>query len=160
MMTGDLPQYRRTRKLGLCADIQPSFLIHHFAMPDRLGARTATAYAWKTLLRLGIPLGGGSDSPIDTYDPLYGIHCAVNRQDRDGNPPDGHSPGERLSVQEAVNLYTRGSAALAFEENEKGTLEPGKLADFVVLTRDIFTIPPREILDTHIAMTWVNGSMC
>ena len=157
MMTGDLTQYERARKLGLCADIQPSFLIQHFAMPDRLGARTATAYAWKTLLDLGIPLGGGSDSPIDTYDPLYGIYCAVTRQDRDGNPPDGHSPLERLSIEEAVNLYTRGSAYLAFEENEKGTLEPGKLADLVVLTRDIFTLPPKEILSAQVAMTWVNG---
>jgi predicted amidohydrolase YtcJ len=157
MMTGDLSQYGRARRLGLCADIQPTFLLHHFAMGGRLGPRTETAYAWKTLLELGIPLGGGSDSPIDTFDPLFGIYCAVTRQDRNGSPEGGHTPGQRLTVQEAVNLYTSGSAYLAFEEHEKGTVEPGKLADFAVLSRDIFAVPPREILDTRVEMTWVDG---
>jgi predicted amidohydrolase YtcJ len=157
LLAGDPSQYERIRRLGLCADIQPTFLLHHFTMEGRLGARTDTAYAWKTLLDLGVPLGGGSDSPIDTFDPLFGIYCAVTRQDRNGNPAGGHTPSQRLSVREAVDLYTSGSARLAFEENVKGTLEPGKLADFVALTRDIFTIPPEEILNTRVAMTWVDG---
>ncbi|MDR2175911.1 MAG: amidohydrolase [Synergistaceae bacterium] len=159
MMTGDLSQYERAGRLGLCADIQPAFLLHHFTMSGRLGPRTETAYAWKTLLDLGISLGGGSDSPIDTFDPLFGIYCAVTRQDRNGSPEGGHTPGQRLTVEEAVKLYTSGSARLAFEENEKGTVEPGKLADFAVLTRDIFTVPPREILETRAAMTWVDGKL-
>jgi predicted amidohydrolase YtcJ len=159
MMTGDISQYERAARLGLCADIQPVFLLHHFAMSGRLGARTETAYAWKTLLELGIPLGGGSDSPIDTFDPLFGIYCAVTRQDRNGSPEGGHTPRQRLTVQEAVNLYTSGAARLAFEENEKGTVEPGKLADFAVLTRDIFTVPPHEILETRVSMTWVDGKL-
>jgi predicted amidohydrolase YtcJ len=159
-MVGDQAQYRRIKKLGICADIQPFFLSLYFPMSARLGEKRAlTAYAWKSLYDLGIPLAGGSDSPVAPFDPLQAIYWAVTRQTPDGYPGGGFHPEQRLGVEEALAIYTAGAAYLAFEENERGAVEGGKLADFTVLTKNILRVPPKEILDTQVYQTWVDGKL-
>ena len=103
-------------------------------------------------LRLAQPAGAhgarlafGSDCPVETFDPLLGIHAAVTRQDVTGHPPGGWYPAERLTVDEAVYAYTQGAAFAAGEEAIKGSLTPGKLADLVVLSQDIFTADSADL---------------
>jgi predicted amidohydrolase YtcJ len=155
----DDSQLDRMARLGLCADIQPPFTATDAPMVlPLLGAdREARAYRWKTMLRLGIPLAGGSDSPVERMDPLWGIACAVTRQDAAGNPSGGWHPNEKLTVDEAVRLYTTGGAHLSFEENLKGRIAPGMLADFAVLDRDPYTSPPDTIKDIRVAETILGG---
>lgn len=148
----------RMAKGGICADIQPAFVPSDRRMAeDRVGERCAIGYRWKSMARRGIPMGGGSDSPVETFNPVWGIHCAVNRTDAAGRPAGGWFPDERLSVWEAVRLYTAGGAYLSFEEREKGMLRPGMLADIAVLDRDIFAVPPEQIMDIRNVMTVMDG---
>ncbi|MDK2808427.1 MAG: hypothetical protein PWP24_1162, partial [Clostridiales bacterium] len=102
-------------------------------------------------------LGGGSDSPVESLSPIWGIHTAVNRMDKSENPKGGWHPNEKLSVQEAVSLYTEDVSYLSFEEERKGKLAPGYLADFVVLSENIFFLPPERIKEIQIEMTVVGG---
>ena len=156
---GDGALYRRMASLGMGADIQPPFVPTDAPVtPARMGARTASSYAWKTLLDLGVKLGGGSDSPVEPFAPLWGIHCAVNRPRAHGDDAP-FLPDQRLTVREAVALYTTGPAALSGSERDLGTLEPGKLADLVVLDRDLFTVPEKEIRDVRVVMTMVGGRL-
>ena len=149
----------RMKKAGLCADIQPPFVPSDAPLVHPLlgETREKASYRWKTMLHMGIPLGGGSDSPVESMAPLWGIRCAVTRKTAEGFPPKGWHPEENLSVYEAVSLYTKGGAYLSFEEAEKGTLEPGKLADFVVLGQDIFHTEPERIHEIPIQMTVMDG---
>ena len=143
---------------GICADIQPAFVPSDYLMAEaRMGARCDIGYRWRSMARRGIPMGGGSDSPVETFNPIWGIDCAVNRTDRGGLPEGGWHPEERLSVWEAVRLYTAGGAYLTFEEGEKGMLKPGMLADIAVLDRDIFAVPHEEIRDIRNVMTVMDG---
>ncbi len=147
-------------RFHICADTQPPFVPSDYPLTaSRLGNRDAGGYVWKSMLKKGIHIGGGSDSPVETFDPIWGIHCAVNRTDQDGNPPGGWHPQEKLTVEEAVSIYTAGGAYLSFEENEKGTIGPGKLADMAVLDRDIFTIPSEEIRYLNNVMTVMDGKI-
>ncbi len=147
--------------IGIGADIQPPFVASDYMIvADRVGVeRGNKSYPWKTMLDLGIHLGGGSDCPVETYDPLWGIYCAVTRQDEKGQPAGGWLPDERLSVEEAVKLYTIGSAYLSFEENKKGTIKEGKLADMVVLSEDVFEVKPENIKDIQVLLTMVGGKI-
>ena len=154
---GDEALYRRMASLGIGADIQPPFVPTDAPVtPPRLGDRTASSYAWKTLLDLGVPLGGGSDSPVEPFAPLWGIHCAVNRPRAHGDEPP-FLPDQCLTVQEAVALYTTGPALLSDSRTDLGTLEAGKLADLVVLDRDLFTVPKESIKDIPVVLTMVGG---
>ena len=104
------------------------------------GARCAGAYAWKSLLDEGTALAFGSDCPVETPDPLAGIHAAVTRRRADGSPgPEGWRPEQRLSVEQAVRAYTLGAAYAAGRERESGSIQVGKLADLTVLDRDIYS---------------------
>ncbi len=153
---GDRALYERMASLGMGADIQPPFTVTdapHVA--PRLGDRASGCYAWKTLLDTGVHLGGGSDSPVEQYDPLWGIYCSVTRSDGKGTDP--WMPEERLTVEEAVRIYTQGPAFLAGQVSQLGSLEPGKLADLVVLDRDIFTVDPEEIKETNVLLTMMGG---
>ncbi|MBL8156613.1 MAG: amidohydrolase family protein, partial [Anaerolineae bacterium] len=100
----------------------------------------------------------GSDSPIEPFEPLKGIHAAVTRQRPDGSPgPDGWYPQARLSVDEALRGFTTGPAYAAGMEDRLGKLSPGFLADLVVLDRDLYAIPPQSILEAQITATMVGG---
>jgi predicted amidohydrolase YtcJ len=127
---------------------------------SRLGAeRVKGAYAWRRFLSLGVHVPNGSDFPVENPNPLWGFYAAITRQDRNGNPPAGWQPDQRMTREEALRSWTVEGAYAAFEENSKGSLEPGKLADFVLLSDDIMRIPPSEILKTRVTMTLVAGEV-
>jgi len=126
----------------------------------RIGpGRVKGAYAWRRFLSLGVPVANGSDFPVESPNPLWGFHAAVTRQDREGNPPGGWFPDQRMTRLEALKSWTVAGAHAAFEEKEKGTLETGKFADFVALSGDILRIPAAEILKTRVLMTVVGGEI-
>lgn len=121
--------------------------------------RIKGGYAWRTFMDEGIRLVGGSDEGPRTFSPFMGLHAAVTRQDRNGNPPDGWYPEQRLTRLEALKSYTLDAAYASFEEEILGSIEPGKLADFAVLSKDIMSIPAEEILQTEAVMTIVGGKV-
>jgi len=126
----------------------------------RLGAeRVKGAYAWRRLLSLGVHIPNGSDFPVENPNPLWGFYVAISRQDHDGNPRDGWFPDQRMTREEALRSWTIEGAYAAFEEKNKGSLGPGKLADFVVLSDDIMRIPAAQILKTRVTMTVVGGEV-
>jgi predicted amidohydrolase YtcJ len=153
---GDIP---RLAELGVIASMQPIHATQDMLLADALwGARSAGAYAFRSLLDSGAVLAFGSDSPVEDLNVMKGIHAAVTRRRADGSPgPDGWYPEQRLTVDETVYAYTAGAAYAGGEEHIKGTLSPGKLADMVVLSRNIFEIDPRQILDTEVLMTVFDG---
>ena len=126
----------------------------------RIGAeRMATAYAWRTLLASGARMVGGSDEGARTFSPFIGIHAAVTRQDAKGSPRGGWYPAQRLTREEALRSYTADAAYVAFQEVRLGMLAPGKLADLAVLSRDIMTVRPEQILGTEALLTMVGGQV-
>ncbi len=149
----------RLAKLGVIASMQPIHATQDMLVADKIwGTRCATGYPWRSLLDTGAVLAFGSDSPVEDLDVMKGIHAAVTRRRADGYPgPDGWYPEQTLTVAEAVYAYTAGAAYASGEETIKGTLSPGKLADLVVLSQDIFTIDPMSILETRVLATIFNG---
>lgn len=151
--------FARFGKLGVVASMQPYHAIDDGRWAGkRIGRERARwSYAWKSILDAGAPLAFGTDWPVAPLDPLLGIYAAVTRATLDGKNPGGWFPEERLTLEEALRAYTQGSAYAAFQENEKGTISPGKLADIVVLSDDLFKIPPEKIKDARVVMTVVGG---
>ena len=121
--------------------------------------RIKGGYAWQTLMKAGIHLASGSDFPVEEPNPLPGFYAAVTRQDKIGSPAGGWFPDQRMSRQEALRTWTIEGAYAAFEEQRKGSLEVGKLADFVLLSGDIMTEPPADILKTKVTMTVTGGKI-
>jgi predicted amidohydrolase YtcJ len=151
----------RFARLGVIASMQPYHAIDDGRWAERrLGPeRIRWSYAWRSLLDKGAVLAFGSDWPVAPMDPLLGIYAAVTRRTLDGKNPDGWVPQERISVAEAVHAYTVGAAFAEHQEAVKGSLDPGKLADLVVLSDDIFHIAPSEIEKVHVQMTIFDGSV-
>ncbi len=151
--------FNRLAQLNVIASMQPIHATSDMLMADKYwGKRSAGAYAWRTQLNAGANLAFGSDSPVESFNPFLGIHAAVTRRRTDGSPqPDGWYPEQRLTVEEAVHGFTMGAAYASYEETRKGSLTPGKLADLIVLDRDIFTIDPMEIAETHAIATMLDG---
>ncbi len=148
----------RFARLGVVASMQPVHCISDMKWAeDRIGERVQYAYSWRSMLKHHVPLAFGTDWPVEPLNPLLGIYAAVTRQDTSGNPSGGWYPEQRLTVGEAVYAYTYGSAYAAKAEHWQGRLLPGYVADFVVLDRDIFTIPPREIIETRVVATYLGG---
>jgi predicted amidohydrolase YtcJ len=151
--------FGRFGKLGIVASMQPYHAIDdgHWA-EKRIGhERARSSYAWRSMLDAGAVLAFGSDWPVAPLDPLLGIYAAVTRATLDGRNPGGWFPEQRLTVEEALRAYTQGSAYAAFEEKDQGTISPGKLADVVVLSEDLFRIPPERIKDARVEITIVGG---
>ena len=151
----------RFARNGVLADIQPLFIRADMEIAEELlgKERVSTSYAWKTMLDKGIHVSGSSDAPVESFDPILAIHCAVTSQNLDGQPAGGWLPQPKLTVQEAVALYTTGSAYTSYEENVKGKLCPGYLADFIVLSQDIFSVPENEIVNTKVEQTYLGGKL-
>lgn len=149
----------RLAELGVVASMQPLHATSDMHIADQhWGARTAGAYAWRTQLDHGAVLALGSDCPVETLDPLAGIHAAVTRRRADGSPgPAGWHPEQRLTVEEAVRGYTLGPAHAAGMADRLGSISPGKWADLTILDRDIFAIEPMEILNTRVLATLTAG---
>lgn len=150
----------RMAQLDMIASMQPQHATADIDLVEThwRGERAAGAYAWRTLLDADVRLAFGSDCPVEVLDPLAGIHAAVTRRRPDGYPgPDGWRPEQRLTVEEAVAAYTLGAAHASGEDGVKGAIAPGKLADLVVLSHDIFTIPPMDIAQTRVEATILDG---
>ena len=149
----------RFAKNGVLADIQPLFIRADMGVAEELlgQARTKWSYNWKTMHQKGIHVSGSSDAPVESFDPLLAIYCAVTSKNLRGEPEGGWMPEQRLTRQEAVALYTTGSAYTAFEEHKKGKLKPGYLADFVVLSQDLFQVPEEALLQVRVEETYVAG---
>tara|TARA_Y100000385_G_scaffold16802_1_gene16948 strand:- start:12683 stop:14371 length:1689 start_codon:yes stop_codon:yes gene_type:complete len=125
---------------------------------DRLGeTRIQGAYAWRKLLESGTRIANGSDFPVESPNPFFGLHASVTRQDRKNQPDDGWFPEERLSIEEAFASFTVDAAYAGHQERILGTLEPGKKADFIVVDLDIFSAPDTRIWEARPLQTWVNG---
>lgn len=149
----------RFGKLGVIASMQPYHAIDDGRWAEnRIGKdRLRGAYAFRWLLEGGAVLAFGSDWFVAPIEPLLGVYAAVTRSTLDGKHPGGWVPKQKLTVAEAVRAYTYGGAYASFEEKEKGTLEPGKLADMAVLSEDIFAIRPERIRETRVVMTLFDG---
>ena len=153
----DIPRFG---KLGVLASMQG---IHCPSdrpwAPSRLGeARIAEgAYAWRKLLATGARILNGTDAPVEDVSPVRNFHATVTRQGEDGKPPGGFDPGQKLTREEALRTMTLDAAYGSFEERERGSIEPGKAADLVVLSQDILSVPDDALLQTAVVATIVNG---
>ena len=154
----DQPRYCH---LNVTASIQPVHCIENMRWLEyRLGTqRCMSASAWQSLNKYHVPLAFGSDYPISPLNPMLVLYAAVTRKDTLGYPPKGWFPQECLSLEEALAAYTTGSACAEGTDNVKGSLEPGKFADLVVLDHHLFKISPREFLDTKVKMTILGGAI-
>lgn len=154
--------FPRFRALGVIASMQPTHCTTDMRFCEkRVGPeRSKYAYAWRTLLDNGAILAFGSDWPVEPLDPRRGLYSAVTRKNIEFDfPESGWFPEQKLTLAEAIRYFTWGSAYASFEENIKGTLEPSKLADLTVFSRDLFSIEPKQILTTPVAMTIVGGKI-
>ncbi|MGH8093736.1 MAG: amidohydrolase [Chthoniobacterales bacterium] len=154
----DLPRFA---KLHVIASMQPSHAISDFFFaPRRLGERRLKgAYAWQSLIKSGAIVTAGSDAPVEKGEPMIEFYAAIARKSINGfSAPDWH-PEEKVSRQQALEMLTRWPAYTAFQENEKGSIEPGKFADLTILSGDIMKIPEPEILRTRCLMTVIGGEI-
>jgi hypothetical protein len=154
----DIPRFA---KLGVIASMQPTHCTSDMYWAEsRVGPeRIKGAYAWRTFMEHGVVICNGSDAPVESNDPLWGIYAAVSRQDRSGFPNDGWYADQKMTVMEAIKGFTINASYASFDETQKGSIEKGKLADLVVLDKDITSIEPAEILKTSVLMTVVGGKI-
>jgi predicted amidohydrolase YtcJ len=154
----DIPRYAQ---LGVIASMQPYHAIDDGRWAEKvIGAkRCETTYAFRSLLDSGARLAFGSDWYVAPPTPMEGIYAAVTRRTLDGKNPGGWVPQQKITVEESLRAYTIDAAYAAFDESKLGSLEPGKLADVVVLRKNLFEVPPEEINAVPIRMTIVGGSV-
>jgi len=154
----DLP---RLAKLGIVASMQPLHATEdmHFA-ETRIGKdRLKYAYIWRDLLDLGVVVATGTDYSVSPFNPFYTLHAAVTRQDRKNNPPKGWIPDQAMTREEALRAATMGGAYVMFAEDILGSIEVGKLADFVVIPVDYMTMPAEDIWKIKPEMTVIGGEV-
>jgi predicted amidohydrolase YtcJ len=155
LAAADIPRFG---KLGVIPSMQPYHAIDDGRWAEKyIGDRIKTTYAFRTLLDTGAKLAFGSDWYVAPPSPLAGIYAAVTRRTLDGKHPSGWVPEQKISVEEALRAYTAAAAYASFDEDRKGVISAGRLADFVMLGRNIFEIPPEEIKDVPVLMTVVGG---
>ena len=149
----------RMSKLPLIVDIQPIFLATDLHwIEERVGAeRAAHSYQWKTYIEKGLRLLGGSDCPVESFSPWHGIYAAVTRKDLDGFPKTGYHSEEKVSVYDALCMFTKNIPYGTGQEDYLGTLEVGKFADMVVIDRNIFEIAEDDILNIKVEYTYLAG---
>ncbi|MDO4197853.1 MAG: amidohydrolase [Erysipelotrichaceae bacterium] len=157
-----ITSYEMLKKMAensICVAYQPVFLEYDLhIVKDRVGEELArTSYAYKTLKDMGAPVSFGTDCPVEDCNGFMNLYCAINR--KDFNNSETYNPEERMSVMEAIDAYTSGSAYQSFEEGYKGLLKEGYYADLVVLEEDIFNMDPEKIKDLKAYMTMVNGKV-
>jgi predicted amidohydrolase YtcJ len=154
----DIPRFA---KLGVIASMQPSHAISDlFFAPKRLGPeRIRFAYAWRALLDSGATLAAGSDAPVESGDPIEEFYAAVVRRSRDGFADASWHRESRVTREEALAMLTSAPAFAAFQEKERGSIEPGKQADFTIVSADLMSVPEDEILATRVVMTIIAGEV-
>lgn len=147
------------QKNDVLAYIQPVFVDLDMGIVEpQVGEhRMDKIYAWKSMLDMGIHTSGGSDAPVVSFDAMENLYFAVTRKNIDGQPEEGWIPSEKMSVDEAVKLFTKNAAYASYTENENGTIEVGKWADLVVLEKDIYGIDSDDIKTTKVDMTIIAG---
>jgi predicted amidohydrolase YtcJ len=152
----DLARYRA---LGVIASVQPSHAIDDLRFAEaKLGpARCRDAYNLGSFLEAGVDVAIGTDWYVEPLDPRLGLYASVTRERPEGGPEGGWLPHEKITLEQALDLYTRGSARAERTERDKGTLLPGRLADCVVFAADLFAVPPRELLSVPVDQTIVGG---
>jgi predicted amidohydrolase YtcJ len=121
--------------------------------------RLAGAYAWQSFLKSGVVICGGSDAPVERGEPMIEFYAAVARKSIKGESGEGWHPEQAASREQALKMFTIWPAYAAFEENDKGSIEVGKLADFTVLSQDIMKIPEPDILNTRCTTTVIGGEI-
>jgi predicted amidohydrolase YtcJ len=153
--------FDRFAKLHVIASMQPYHAIDDGRWAEkRLGhGRARYSYAWRSFLDHGVTLAFGTDWPVAPLDPMPGLYAAVTRATLDGKNPDGWVPEEKITLPEAVEAYTMGSAFAEFQEHEKGSITPGKLADMVILSDNIFDQKPEAIRNARVVMTMTGGKV-
>jgi len=157
----DIPRFG---KQGVIASFQP---LHAYPDDDTLNIwarnvgpeRAQRAWVWHSIETTGGRLAFGSDWPVVTLNPWPGVQNALTRQTTDGNPPGGFVPSERISLEDTITAYTLGAAFAGRREKTEGSLEPGKLADLIVLSQDLFKVKPSEIAKTEVLLTIVGGKV-
>jgi len=157
----DIPRFG---KLGVVASFQP---LHAYPDEDTLKIwarnvgpeRAQRAWVWRSIESTGGLLAFGSDWPVVTLNPWPGVQNALTRQTTEGDPRDGFVPKERISLEDTIKAYTLGAALAGRREKTEGSIEPGKLADLIVLSQDLFKIPPTEIVKTEVLLTFVAGKV-
>ncbi|MBL7959197.1 amidohydrolase [bacterium] len=154
----DIPRFA---KLGVIASVQPTHCTSDMYWAEaRVGPkRILGAYAWQRFIKSGAILCNGSDAPVESNNPLWGFYAAITRQDQQGYPEGGWYPDQKMNVMEALKGFTINAAYASFDEELKGSIEKGKLADLVVLDKDITSIEPKEILKTSVILTIVGGKI-
>jgi len=154
----DFPRFAR---LGVIASVQPYHAIDDGRWAEsRIGPeRAKTTYAFRTFLDAGVRLALGTDWPVAPLDPMQTLYAAVTRATLDGRHPGGWMPEQKVTLAEAISAYTAGAAYAEFQEEDKGTLSPGKLADLVELSEDVFAVPPERIREVRVVRTIVGGSV-
>ncbi|NHN56254.1 amidohydrolase [Calidifontibacter sp. DB0510] len=154
----DIP---RMARLGVVASMQPTHCTSDLDLVDwLLAGHDIVSYGWRTVLDAGVPLAFGSDAPVESPNPFLALHAAVTRQRADGIPPGGWQPHERVTLAEALSAHTLGAAYAAGDEARKGTLEPGKLADFIAVDTDLFAVAetdPVAIAQATVQETIIGG---
>jgi predicted amidohydrolase YtcJ len=152
----DIPRFKQ---LSLIASMQPTHATSDMNMAlDRIGPeRLKGAYAWRTFLDQGTRIAGGSDFPVESDNPFFGLHAAVTRTDHEGRPAGGWHPEQAMTLIEAFRAFTLDAAYAQHQEKEIGSLEPGKWADFILIDRDLFKIPPADIWKIRVEQTWLAG---
>ena len=153
--------FDRFAQLHVIASVQPYQAIDDGRFAERyIGHdRASRTYAFRTFLNHGVRLAFGTDWDVAPLNPLLGVYAAVTRATLDGKNPNGWFPEQKLTVAEAVEAYTMGSAYAEFQEKEKGSITPGKLADMVLLSDDIFSTAPEKIRDVRVLKTFVGGKL-
>ncbi|MBI5214514.1 MAG: amidohydrolase [Ignavibacteriae bacterium] len=154
----DIPRFAQ---LGIIPSMQPTHATSDmYWAEERLGAeRVKYAYAWRSLIQEGNKIIGGSDFPVESVNPLLGFYAAATRSDVKGYPADGWHREQKMTREEAARSFSQWATFGSFEEHQKGTIEVGKLADFTILSNDIMTVSPAEILSSEVEMTIVAGKI-
>jgi predicted amidohydrolase YtcJ len=152
----DIPRFKQ---LDLIASMQPTHATSDRSMAaDRIGAeRLQGAYAWRTFLDQGTRIAGGSDFPVESDNPFFGLHAAVTRTDHANQPPGGWHSEQAMTLLEAFRAFTLDAAYAEHQENSLGSLEAGKWADFILVDRDLFKIPAADIWKIKVEQTWLAG---
>lgn len=154
-----LDDIARFKRLGIIPSMQPTHATSDMNMAEqRVGAqRIKGAYAWRSFLKQGSRIACGSDFPVESSNPFFGIHAAVTRQDAAGQPAAGWYANEAMTLKEAFRCFTLDAAWAGHQEKRQGSLEKGKWADFIVIDQDLFTMPAKDIHKVGVLQTWVGG---